>query len=89
MSELYVLGELSEPYTLDSDQDLWILQIDYLGLIGSMDTHVGIIEVRGESKNIVYFLAQQIIDKLNDPKVQFLQELKVDPTPDWVYPPYS
>jgi hypothetical protein len=57
--------------------EMWLLQIDFYGNIGDMDTHDGMIEVRGETKEVVEFVAQQIIDKLNDPKTQFVQKLKI------------
>jgi hypothetical protein len=73
------LGEKPKKFWEDqSPSEMWLAHIDCKERIGYTLMHEDMIEVRGESKEIVEFIAQQIVDKLNDPKTQFLQKLKLE-----------
>lgn len=66
-----------DSWGVEVPNEMWLLEIDCTENIGSCKRHLGMIEVRGDSEELVTFLAEQILSKLNDPKVQFISKLKV------------
>jgi hypothetical protein len=72
------LGRSCEWRLIPSRQnEVWVAAIDHDGKIGFTNRWDGMIEVYGDSEEMVTFLAKQIIDKLNDPKIHFKRHLKI------------
>lgn len=59
------------------DNQVWTANIDHPDQIGYSQSWAGMIEVHADSKEMAVFLAQQIIAKLSDPKVEMLIKLKM------------
>jgi hypothetical protein len=66
-----------EKWPAEAPNELWLLNINCIGPIGDFGNHEGIIEIRGDSEEIVRWLGQQVVDKLNDPKTIFVKRLKM------------
>lgn len=88
---MFKLGRVAPPYRVwtdrtisgewelmpTSDSEVWVAMVDHEGQIGMCQNWTGIIEVRGDTEDMAVFMAEQIIQKLNDPKTQFKQKLTI------------
>lgn len=57
--------------------EVWVASIDHVTKIGICGHWDGMIEVYSDTEEMVMFLAEQIVEKLNDPKTHFVRQLKL------------
>ena len=61
----------------DIDKEVWEVWIDHVGKVHNMSGWDCMIQVRGETEEMAMFLANEIVNRLNDPKVLMKRNLKV------------
>jgi hypothetical protein len=76
-TDVYEIGETYPPYSIDSYQDNWAIDIDHVFLVDHPSRvsddddvieapHVGCVRVYGVSRSIAYNLAEIIVEALNN-----------------------
>lgn len=65
------------PFEQDTEQDMWLMEINRYATQEETGNHEGIIEVRASSKLEVEFLAKEIVAMLNTQEHAFRRALNV------------
>lgn len=76
-TDVFEIGETYPPYSIDSHQDNWAIDIDHVFLVDHPSRvsddddvievpHVGCVRVYGVSRSIAYNLAEIIVEALNN-----------------------
>lgn len=61
----------------DDRKECWEVWIDCTDAIEGYCSWDGMIQVRGDTEKMAMFLANEVVDRLNDPKVLMKRKLKV------------
>jgi hypothetical protein len=61
----------------DPEKDVWEAWIDHVAPIQGMSEWTCMMQVRGDTEEMMMFLANEIINHLNDPKLNMKRVLKV------------
>lgn len=65
--QMYDITHITEPYTLDHEQDMWVGEISFTAETNEdPDHHENCIEVRAESETLLHRRLETIVHALNE-----------------------